>query len=55
MGKHTLLILLLFSLILFHGSHASFVKDLRKLIDSTKVSFLFFINFPLFENFHFLE
>jgi len=52
MGKHTLLILLLFSLILFHGSHASFLKDLRKLIDSTKVSFLF-INFPLFENFHF--
>jgi len=26
-------------LILFHGSHASFVKDIRKLIDSTKVSF----------------
>lgn len=38
MGKHTLLILLLFSLILFHGSHASFLKDLRKLIDSTKDS-----------------
>lgn len=28
----------MFSLILFHGSHASFVKDLRKLIDSTKDS-----------------
>ncbi|RHN46689.1 hypothetical protein MtrunA17_Chr7g0244921 [Medicago truncatula] len=40
MGKHTLLILLLFSLILFHGSHASFLKDLRKLIDSTKDSLI---------------
>ncbi|WJX76867.1 hypothetical protein P8452_60240 [Trifolium repens] len=35
MGKHTLLKLLLFSLILFHGSNAFFIRDFRKLIDST--------------------
>ncbi|GAU30008.1 hypothetical protein TSUD_160920 [Trifolium subterraneum] len=35
MGKHTLLKLLLFSLILFHGSDAFFIRDFRKLIDST--------------------
>ncbi|WJX82324.1 hypothetical protein P8452_65100 [Trifolium repens] len=35
MGKYTLLKLLLFSLILFHGSDAFFIRDFRKLIDST--------------------
>ncbi|CAJ2670992.1 unnamed protein product [Trifolium pratense] len=35
MGKHTLLKLLLFSLILFHCSDAFFIRDFRNLIDST--------------------
>lgn len=51
MGKHTLLKLLLFSLIIFHGVDASFVRSFRKLIDSNpiKVSFFLLKKFPLFE------
>ncbi|CAL5192477.1 unnamed protein product [Lathyrus oleraceus] len=37
MGTHTLLKLLLFSLIIFHGVDASFVRSFRKLIDSNPI------------------